>query len=628
MSDTSQNPASGEVLYSLVELNEAAGGERELSSFSREKMDELEIERVFKKRKQKKKKEAGDKPRQTFQELLEFSDPPIPKENLEILAEITQNGSALRGLEEAIAKDLIPARQAGHLWGTHLGVAYVNPLESIVTRDALATMPEEIARKAKVVPLYVISNVLTFATSTPEDHGLVSRISNITGMQCSPVFSLPSEVRDALEVYFASGDEILSHIKEFEQQHGYLLEDLESSQLGDIAESKPIAKIVEAILHWAIRENASDIHLEPQEGLCRIRFRVDGRLRTILSISKGIFPAITSRLKVVTNVNISESRFPQDGRFAIPLGNSKAEFRVSFLPSRHGLKTVIRILGGAGRGKMINLDEMLISQSILKPWRRIVKNPNGIIFVTGPTGSGKTTTLYATLQELNTPEVNISTIEDPIEIEMPGLTQSQVNSHIDLNFAILLRALLRQDPNIILVGEIRDKETAKIAIEAALTGHLVFATLHTNSAIQAITRLLEIGIEPYQVAPSINAVLAQRLASRLNEEHKESYRPPDEVLKLFFRDYQEAEDVLFYRPSPKLEESALGYKGRIAIHELVLVSDALRSLITAGAGTREMVQEAQKLGYRPLRHDGLKKALMGLTTLEEVERVTPMEWSV
>lgn len=197
-----------------------------------------------------------------------------------------------------------------------------------------------------------------------------------------------------------------------------------------------------------------------------------------------------------------------------------------------------------------------------------------------------------------------------------------------MNFAILLRALLRQDPNIILVGEIRDKETSKIATEAALTGHLVFATLHTNSAIQAITRLLEIGIEPYMVAPSINAVLAQRLASRLNEDYKESYRPSDDILKTFFRDYKEAEDALFYRPSPKLDEPLLGYKGRIAIHEMVLVSDALRSLISDGAGTHEMVQEAKKLGFQPLRHDGLKKALMGLTTLEEVERVTPMEWSV
>lgn len=361
MSDPSKsNVASAEVLYSLADLSQAAEEERQVSRMSREKMDDLEIEKVFRKRKKKKKKsDKEDKPRQSFQQLLELSEPPIPKENLELLAEITENGSTLRGIEEAIAKDLIPARQAGHLWGSHLGVAYVNPLESIVTREALAAVPEEIARKAQIIPLYVISNV--------------------AGMECSAVFSLPSEVRDALEVYFASGDEILSHIQEFERQHGYILDDLESSQLADIAESKPMAKIVEAILHWAIRENASDIHLEPQDGVCRIRFRVDGRLRTILTVSKGIFPAITSRLKVVTNVNIAESRFPQDGRFAIPLGNSKAEFRVSFLPSRHGTKTVIRILGGAGRGKMITLDEMLISQSILKPWRRIIKNPNGII---------------------------------------------------------------------------------------------------------------------------------------------------------------------------------------------------------------------------------------------------------
>jgi len=613
-----------EVLYSLVELQREAESERGSSALVKEKLDSNEIDRMFRKKKKKVTRKPGK--RQSFNELMRLSDPPLPPENIGLLEEITRSGSP-RNLEEAIKKDLISTKQAGELWGNHLGHAYVNPLESIVTQEAMSLIPEEIARKGRVIPLYVIGNILTFATETPEDSGLIQRIGNITGIQCSPVFALPSEIDDALQIYYGTEDGIQAHIQEFEKQYGFLLEGLDDTQMENAASSKPIAKIVEAILHWGIREQASDIHIEAGESQGRVRFRIDGRLRTLLTISKGILPAITSRLKVLTNVNIAESRFPQDGRFSIPLGNSKVEFRVSFLPARHGLKTVIRILGQAGKGKMITLDEMLISGKILKPWRRVIRNPNGIVFVTGPTGSGKTTTLYASLQELNTPDVNISTIEDPIEMDIEGLTKTQVNAHIDLNFSILLRAFLRQDPDIILVGEIRDRETAKIAIEAALTGHLVFATLHTNSAIQAIVRLLEIGIEPYMVAPSINAVLAQRLAARLNEEFKESYHPTEEVLKAFFHDHDKVSDALFYRPSPSLKDANLGYQGRIAIHELVLVSDTMRSLITGNAGARELISAARDLGYNPLRYDGLKKALMGLTTLEEIERVTPLEWS-
>ncbi len=622
---------TAEVLYSLKELVVETQLERQKSALAREKLDSLEIETVFKKAKvkraRKRKKAAAkvDKKQSRFLELLKLVHPPIPEENLKLLDEAVRSGS-LGGLEDAVRKGLISQQQAGELWATNIGIAYVNPLESIVTPEALGIITEEIARKAVIIPLYVIENTLTFATDTPRDQKMLKRIEAIAGIPVSPVFALPSQIRDGLEIYYAKKEDIHSHIREFEKEHGFILENLSDADLKSVAEFKPVAKIVEAFLHWAIRERASDIHIEPMEGSCQIRFRVDGRLRQKLVISMGIYPAITSRLKVLTNVNIAESRFPQDGRFSIPLGTNKAEFRVSFIPVRHGTKTVIRILGSTGRSRMMTLDEMLVSQSILKPWRKVIHNPNGIIFVTGPTGSGKTTTLYASLQELNTPDVNIATIEDPIEIELPGLNQSQVNSNIDLNFALLLRSLLRQDPDIMLVGEIRDKETAKIAAEAALTGHLVFATLHTNNAIQAVTRLLEIGLEPYMVAPSINAVLAQRLAARLNEDFKESYRPPNEVLSRIFSDYEES-DALFYRPQQGLKDGLRGFKGRIAIHEMALVSDEMRSLISNRAGTYELTQAAKNLGYRPLRFDGLKKALMGLTTIEEIERVTPIEWS-
>jgi type IV pilus assembly protein PilB len=339
---------------------------------------------------------------------------------------------------------------------------------------------------------------------------------------------------------------------------------------------------------------------------------VDGILREMLSFPKKLQVAIVSRLKILCNLNITESRFPQDGRFRLELGTNKADFRLSFMPSIHGEKVVIRILAvGSGRD-FLRLDHMLISQTILQPFKRVIENPNGIIFVTGPTGSGKTTTLYAALHEINKPSVNIVTIEDPVEMQLEGITQSQVNSHIDLSFGLLLRSILRQDPDVSLVGEIRDLETAKIAVEAALTGHLVFATLHTNNALQAITRLVDIGVEPYQVAPSIVGVVAQRLAARICQRCKEPYYPPPKVLKKYFQD-EGLEEIPFYRGRGCSE---CGF------------TEEMRSVINRNGSVEELATAAKKVGYRPLRYDGLKKVLLGLTTIEEIEGNTSFEWAV
>jgi type IV pilus assembly protein PilB len=281
----------------------------------------------------------------------------------------------------------------------------------------------------------------------------------------------------------------------------------------------------------------------------------------------------------------------------------------------------------AGKKTMLTLDKMMMSQSILEPFKRLLQNSSGIIFVTGPTGCGKTTTLYAALHEINSPGVNITTIEDPIEIQLPGITQSQVNNNIDLKFATILRALLRQDPDAILIGEIRDLETAKIATEAALTGHIVFATLHTNTAPQAIVRLIEIGVEAYMVAPSMIGVLAQRLAARICELCKEAYFPPRETLLKYFRE-EGITEVPFYRGKGCAACRHTGYKGRVAFHELVLMSEEVRTMITKGRSVEEISKAAAKVGYKPLRYDGLKKVLLGLTTIEEVEQNTSFEWAI
>jgi type IV pilus assembly protein PilB len=611
------------VLYDLKELRKSADYERENNVIGKERIDRLEIEQLFRNRLEKKAPNSGEK--KTFEELINIADPSIPEEHRIIIQEHLETDS-LPGVEDAVLKGLIGKRQAGELWGNKIGIAYLDPIQSVITDDALSLIPEEIARKAQILPLYFLNNVLTISTSEPINEELLRRLKFISGHEISPIFGFPSEIRDAIEIHYATEEDVASYIKRFQEQNKGVLDNLDDLELDQLAESESLINILDSIVHFGIKEGASDIHVEPMDTRCRIRFRVDGRLREILSIHKSLHPALASRVKILCKLDIAEKRFPQDGRFEMPLGMMKAEFRVSFIPASYGSKIVIRILGSTGRKGAMSLDDMLVSHNVLKPWRKIIRNPNGIVFVTGPTGSGKTTTLYATLAELNTPEVNISTIEDPIEISLEGLTQSQVNHTIDLGFPDLLRSLLRQDPDIILVGEIRDLETAKIATEAALTGHLVFATLHTNNAVQAVTRLLEIGIEPYMVAPSINAVLAQRLCARLDDDNKEAYRPTKEQLSEFFQFEGGFDDLLLYRPTAQVAGTVQAYKGRVAIHELVTVSDEVRALISERATVLAISRAAEKVGYKTLRYDAIKKALLGLTTLEEVSRNTPQEW--
>jgi type IV pilus assembly protein PilB len=354
---------------------------------------------------------------------------------------------------------------------------------------------------------------------------------------------------------------------------------------------------------------------------------VDGSLREILTFPRALQTAIISRLKVLSELNISESRIPQDGRFSIPMGTTRANFRLSVIPTIRGEKAAVRVLTSNAKRTSVTLDTMLMSQRILRPFRRLIRSPSGIIFATGPTGSGKTTTLYAAVEEINSPKINIATIEDPVEIPMAGVSQSQINAKIELRFGVMLRAFLRQDPDVILIGEIRDSETAKIATEAALTGHLVFATLHTNTAPQAIVRLMEIGVEPYMVAPSVIGVLSQRLAARICDKCKEAYYPPREVLLKYFKE-EGLTDVQFYRGRGCPHCRGTGYRGRIAFHELVVITEEIRQMISERRSVQEIARAAAKVGYRPLRYDGLNKVLIGLTTIEEIEENSSFDWAM
>ncbi|CAM2860799.1 GspE/PulE family protein [Rariglobus hedericola] len=529
-----------------------------------------------------------------------------------------QHGDGLPLLLALVESKLIDKDLACRLHADSLGFAYVDPFASLITEEAIAAVPMEIAKKVGVLGLYVIEGVLTAAFSTPEDTDVVKRVGQIVQMPISPVFSFPRDIADAILIQYSNEKNLEDTLNELGGSTIF--------ENPDIADSESLVKILDDIVYYAIRERATDIHIEPQEGQSRVRFRIDGLLREVLTFSRKLHRAFLSRIKILCNLNIAESRFPQDGRFSMPVGTANANFRVSTIPAQYGEKAVIRILAMTGKKSMITLEKMMMSQTVLAPFRRLIQNPNGIIFVTGPTGSGKTTTLYSALHEINKPDTNISTIEDPIEIQLAGVTQTQVNSHIDLKFATVLRALLRQDPDVILVGEIRDLETAKIASEAALTGHIVFATLHTNTAAQAIVRLIEIGVEPYMVAPSIIGVLAQRLAARICENCKEPYYPSREVLQKYFRD-EGLTDVPFFRGRGCPSCRGTGYKGRVAFHELVLITEEIRTLITNNASVQQITTAAAKVGFKPLRYDGLKKVLLGLTTIEEIDANTSFEWA-
>jgi type II secretory ATPase GspE/PulE/Tfp pilus assembly ATPase PilB-like protein len=538
----------------------------------------------------------------------------------------SRHGDTVQLVQAVVDEKLLTKDDACRYWADGMNVAYVDPFASVITEEAIEKIPLEVAKKVKAIGLYALNGVLTVAMATPGDQELVRRLGQIVQMPLSAVFALPREIEDAIAVHYSNEKGLEESLGELERSSLFDKPEIAGDKLAALAESNALVQILDEIVYFAMRERATDIHIEAQESVCRIRFRVDGNLREILTYSRKLHRALLSRLKILCNLNIAETRFPQDGRFSMPIGSQVANFRVSTLPSAYGEKAVVRILAMTGKKSMITLDKMMMSQTVLQPFKRLIQNPNGIVFVTGPTGSGKTTTLYAALHEINTPAMNITTIEDPIEIQLSGVTQSQVNANIDLKFSTILRALMRQDPDAILIGEIRDLETAKIATEAALTGHIVFATLHTNTAPQAIIRLIEIGVEPYMVAPSVIGVLAQRLAARICEACKEAYYPSRETLQKYFVD-EGLTEVPFFRGRGCVACRHTGYKGRIAFHELVLITEEVRTLISEGRSGQEISRAAAKVGYKPLRYDGLKKVLMGLTTIEEIEQSTSFEWA-
>ncbi len=516
--------------------------------------------------------------------------------------------------------------EAMRLWAESFGVAWVDLDATLFQPEVVGRLPREFAKKHHVIPLYQLGEAVTLAMADPSDRHVLAAAEHHLGAPASPVCALPHEIDEAIELQYHSFAE-LGTLKQDAALSSALSDPdrpIDAAELQRLSGQQSIVQLVDTLLMLALKEGASDLHIEPFETHVQLRMRIDGVLRERARLTRSLYPQVLSRMKIMAGMDITERRRPQDGRLAVQLPARAIDFRVSTIPALHGEKMVLRVLGQLKRLEAPGLEELELSADNRATIQRLINYPNGLFFITGPTGSGKTTTLFAALKHIKHPEINITTVEDPIEYRLPGITQVAVNRAADVGFPELLRAFLRQDPDVMLVGEIRDLETARIATQAALTGHLVLATLHTNDAIQAVTRLTEIGVEPFMVSPSLLGVMAQRLVRRICPDCREPYQPDDATLdRLFERD--PGHSVPFFRGRGCSACQGSGYRGRLGIHEILYINDDIRQLIAERGHIRDIYQAALDSGFSKMRYDGIKKVVRGLTTLEEVDRVAP--WS-
>jgi general secretion pathway protein E len=476
-------------------------------------------------------------------------------------------------------------------------------------------------KEARIIPLAETSQGLELAMANPLDTYTIDAVRLSSGKAVIARVGVPADIEAAFERLYGSGTSSIEQILEDEaaQREEDTIQDIE--RLKDLASEAPVIRLVNHLIDRAVEMRASDVHIEPYERRLRVRYRVDGVLREGQAPPNRLRPAVISRVKLMAKLNIAETRLPQDGRIRLAIRGKEIDFRVSTVPTMFGESVVLRVLD---RGSVVlDFAALGFDESSLETYLRILEQPNGILLVTGPTGSGKTTTLYTSLLRLNTGETKILTVEDPIEYQLEGVNQVQVKPKIGLTFAHALRAFLRQDPDIIMIGEIRDLETAEIAVQAALTGHLVLSTLHTNDAASTITRLLDMGVENYLLASTVSGVVAQRLVRTLCLHCREPYQAfPEMAEQLGFEAGGEAAPATLYRARGCEHCSGTGYRGRTSILETLVMSDPIHRLVLKRAEAREIQREAVRSGMRTMYHDGVRKALAGLTTLEEVMRVT------
>ncbi len=512
-----------------------------------------------------------------------------------------------------------------------LGIPHIRVDNYNIPPEVIEDVPESVARQYVLIPISKTGDTITVAMADPLNIMALDDLKMFTGRNIEVMVSLASEINGAIVKYYGEGTEnaeqaIYETLEENagnEELEVLAEEEIDLGKLREEAEDTPIIQLANLVLVNAIEAGSSDIHIEPFEKELRIRYRVDGILTEVKSPPKSVQAALVSRLKIMSELDIAEHRLPQDGRFRIRYKGREIDFRVSSLPTYHGEKVVIRILDKEQLS--LDIETLGFEEQPVEAFLQGIKNPYGLILLSGPTGSGKTTTLYATLHRLNSPDVNIVTVEDPIEYELFGVNQVQAHSEIGLTFASGLRSILRQDPDIVMVGEMRDDETADIAIKAALTGHLVLSTVHANDAPSVMTRMLDMGMEPFLVASSLVAAAAQRLMRRICPDCKEEFQPPPEALEEIQYEPTAVETPKFSKGVGCKKCNSTGYRGRLAVIEVMLNAKEIEDLVVTRASAADVKRAAVNLGMRTLRQNALAKAAKGLTTIDEVLRVTPVD---
>ena len=499
-----------------------------------------------------------------------------------------------------------------------IGLDFIDLGDVLIDPSAVALVPGAVCRRHMLVPVRFVENKLVIAMADPANVIALDDVRTIAKVDLKPVVSTRGDVMAAIARAYRAGDELDSLSTAIEVRNPEEEEDL--SRIREVMEDAPIVKFVNLLITQGIQDGASDIHIEPAENDLRVRFRIDGVLHEVMHSPKSIQSGVISRLKIMADINIAERRIPQDGRLSVNAYGRKVDLRVATLPTVWGEKVVMRILDNSTA--MLDLQDLGFTGGNFDRYQTSYSKPYGMILVTGPTGSGKSTTLYSTLHQINKPEVNIITVEDPVEYRLPGINQVQTHAKAGLTFAAALRSILRADPDVVLIGEIRDHETAQIAIEASLTGHLVLATLHTNDAPSAVTRLIEMGIEPFLVGSALDCVLAQRLARRLCSKCKEEYTPTAETLTAARFPWNQEEPIpTLYQAVGCSSCAKTGYKGRVALHEVMSVTEAVEQLAVERASSATIEAMAHSEGMVSLRLDGMHKVREGMTSLDEILRV-------
>ena len=583
----------------------------------------------------------------TVEKLLQQGGIVTEPQLAELKVEAERSHRALQTvvIDEKIITDL----KLTQMISEYINVPFIQIEPKDIPDEVLKKIPEHIARQYSVVLFQIDeAGVLSLAMEDPDDVQALNFIQKEIGYNIKVFLATKNNILDCLENYRGSMNEELDEVIAIQSDSN----DVQAVKEDDFAEDSPIAQTVNLLLEYAIKSDASDIHIEPREDFVQVRYRIDGVLKEVNKLPKNVSGALVSRIKILSNLKIDERRVPQDGRFKIKISGKQYALRVSTLPIADGEKVVMRILDESNQA--ITLEQLGYWGKSLATIKDAMLQPNGMILVTGPTGSGKSTSLFSVLSELNTPDVNISTIEDPVEYKIPGVNQTQTNAKAGMTFASGLRALLRQDPNIIMVGEIRDTETANLGVQAALTGHLVFSTLHTNNAATCLPRLLDMGIEPFLIASTVKAVIGQRLVRRLCTQCRQQYTPDQTELDSIEKSFNITPEVL--ERLHKLDEQAAseniggdaplattdttittlwkqnpegcddcghtGFRGRIGIYETLGMSNTIQKLITSNATSNDIQDESVKEGMLTMQTDGLIKAFRGATTVEEVLRVT------